>query len=235
MTDYTKSIHTQKWLIFINEIKGLNNKENFEVSKIRKNNLEKFNTFLTNLYELKREKQKLKISPEYTDLAFLKVLKSFKDNKSISLTNRQIETKRNIENIKEPITFSTFELMEHNFRENTHSNILKHLFNCRLTDWGCKILSAFILQTTNDKVLSDLLLKRTYTVYREYSTKNGRIDLLIEDRKNKFVIVIENKLLANISKKEYSVEEKVTRTQLHNYTDYVSKNYKGYNQTFILL
>lgn len=235
MTAYRRAIQIQKWETFINKIKVLSNLKNCEVSYSSELNLEKFNAFVINLNELKNKKQKAKISTEYKNLSFLKVLNSFKGTKVIALINRQVETKKNIENIKEPITFSTFELMEHNFRENTHSNILKHLFNCRLTDWGSKILSAFIFKTTNDKVLSDLLLKKTYTVYREYSTKNGRIDLLIEDRKNKFVIVIENKLLANISLKEYSEEEKVTKTQLHNYTDYVSKNYKGFSQTFILL
>lgn len=235
MTAYAKANQIQKWRTFISKIKALNNLKNCEVTNNSEINLEKFKALIINLYELKNKKQKAEISTENKNLSLLKLLTSFQEKKSIALTNRQVETKKNIENIKEPITFSTFEIMEHNFRENTHSNILKHLFNCRITDWGSKILSAFILKTTNNNVLSDLLLKKTYTIFREYPTKNGRIDLLIEDRKNKFVIVIENKLLANISIKEYSEEEKVTKTQLDNYTDYVTKNYKGFSQTFILL
>lgn len=151
------------------------------------------------------------------------------------------ETKQIIEDNKHKIEFSTFELMEHNFRENTHSNILQHLFHHKYIDEGGeKILSEFIRSfVKKDDDLPELILKKEYEIIREFNTSDnrGRIDLLITDEINKFVIVIENKILADIGVKEQSEEGNITKTQLHLYEEYVLENiaYKEYKKCFILL
>jgi Holliday junction resolvase-like predicted endonuclease len=148
---------------------------------------------------------------------------------------RYDETKKLLNENSDEIFFSCFELMEHNYRENSHSNILKHLFHHKFWNLGKEFLSEFVFNVTNDRELADFILKANYEIHREFSTKTGRIDILIEDKKNNFVIVIENKLLASISIKEYNEDNTISKTQLHNYINYISAKYKEYKTCYILL
>lgn len=79
------------------------------------------------------------------------------------------------------------------------------------------------------------ILHADYKIYREYYTGDGRIDILIEDKINKFVIVIENKMLSNVAVKEQRERDSVSKTQLSNYVKFISKNYKEFEVFYILL
>ena len=152
---------------------------------------------------------------------------------------RLAETKSIIEANRHKIQFSTFELMEHNFRENTHSKVLKYLFHHKFIEEGkgSQILSKFIYKTTKDKELSKLILNNTYQIFQEHVIEEGRIDLLIRDDNSDkpFLIIIENKINANLGKKEKSKKGEITKTQLDIYKKFAEDRFSGYRHCFILL
>lgn len=152
---------------------------------------------------------------------------------------RKEETNHIIEANKHKIQFSTFEVMEHNFRENTHSKVLKYLFHHKFIEdgEGSKILSEFIDKTTKDKELSKLILNNTYQIFQEHVIEEGRIDLLIrDDNSNKpFLIIIENKINANLGKKGKSKKGEITKTQLDIYKKFAEDKFSNYKHCFILL
>jgi hypothetical protein len=166
---------------------------------------------------------------------FITLKKEYSTLKEKVYEQRYNETATLLKKNEKEIIFSSFELMEHDYRENSHSNILRHIFHHKFWNSGKDVLSKFIERVTNDEIISNLILKSNYEIHREFFTKTGRIDLLIEDKKNNFVIVIENKILANIAVKEYSDDNTISKTQLDNYVDYISTNYVGYKSFFILL
>jgi|GEM_PF-3091002 len=102
---------------------------------------------------------------------------------------------------------------------------------------GSEILSKFIYEITEDKSICELILKNQYDIFKEHQILNGkgRIDLFIKDSKNEFVIVIENKIYADVGVKSVSEKGKITETQLTYYQKYVEENFKNYKQYFILL
>ncbi len=136
------------------------------------------------------------------------------------------------------LRISCFELVDHNFRENTHSNILQYLFDHRFYKHAPNLLADF-LEDYNTKIqdLRGKLLNKNYIIHREKSVGNGRIDLFIEDKKNNFVIVIENKVLADVStaETEIDIDKEVTITQLDIYRRFVTNYYNGFDQEYILL
>ena len=148
---------------------------------------------------------------------------------------RLAETKSIIEANRHKIQFSTFEVMEHKFRENTHSRVLRYLFHYKFIEEGSNILSKFIYEIVPE--ISNLILKNQYEIIKEHRIFNGkgRIDLFIKDEKNQFVIVIENKIYADINIEEISNEGEVTKTQLTKYEKYVEEKYKDYKHCFVLL
>lgn len=118
------------------------------------------------------------------------ILNEFSQLKTKVIEKRKIETKEKINKNKDKLKLSSFELMEHDFRENSHSNVLKYIFDYKfINDIGVNILSDFLEIANNNKIpnLKDKLLDKTYEIIREFSTNNGRIDLLIKDSKNKFI------------------------------------------------
>lgn len=151
--------------------------------------------------------------------------------------NRLIQLKNKIAKGLSIFRLSTFELMEHNFRENTHSNVLQYLFDySKFGDNSINILSE-LLKSINYKsndILLNSLKNKNYNVFREVFTGKGRIDLLINDNKNKFNIVIENKLLSDISVKEY-YDSKASKTQLDEYCEYINLKYSDYTNVFLFL
>ncbi len=133
------------------------------------------------------------------------------------------------------IRVSALSLMEYNWDENSNSNILEYLINYNSFDQGAKLLSQIILNTSlpEKENLSKKILEETYTTYREYRISNGRIDLFILDSKEKFVIVIENKILAGIG--ESFDEDEIKVTQLEKYEKWCEENYTEYIRLYILL
>lgn len=170
--------------------------------------------------------------------SFSTTINDLKKTKESVYQIRLKELKSTIANNSELFRLSTFELMEHNFRENSHSNILQYL--CDYNNLGATSLDIVqkIISSTNtdiSKFISDNLIKKNYKVLREYPTEKGRIDILITDKVNKFNIVIENKLLAEISVKEINDKNEITKTQLDDYYEYINSKFPDYKNLFFLL
>ena len=104
-------------------------------------------------------------------------------------------------------------------------------------DAGSQILSQMIIDSsTQDKDdLCKKVLKKTYTVYREYRISSGRIDLFILDEDEKFVIIIENKILAEIGETIGEDENTIPVTQLEKYVKWCKEDYTDHTRLYILL
>ena len=211
----------------------------YKLSLSRTAKLDLLNSVITSLKKIK-SRQRLKSGPQSISLLtkFSDSSKLLTDLKNEVILTRENEIKEYIHNLKNKLKISSFSLMEHNFIENTHSNILEYIFDYSLIgDDGADILSEFI-QAVNPavKYLPQLIRKKNYYIYREYSVKNGRMDILILDTVNKFAIVIENKLLASVSEKEQLEEDEgINKTQLDLYLDHITKFHASYQKLFILL
>jgi hypothetical protein len=195
----------------------------------------KFDNLIAEFRVLKSLKDKcvLKNSSPFTNIVM-----EIKKSKDIIYKQRLDDLKRAVSNNNELFRISTFELMEHNFRENSHSNILQYL--CDYNNLGqesVNVLKGFLSPINNDvsAFIIEKLGNKSYKVIREYPTEKGRIDILITDKQNKFNIIIENKLLAEISVKEINEKNEVTKTQLDDYYDYINGKFEGYQNLFLLL
>lgn len=223
---------------FDNLIKDLKKLKSSNIT-FEKSSFEKFSLFVAELSILKANL----IIPVDTSIQankIISVIKSLKALKTKVYNDRLTETKEFINRNPEMFKISSFELMEHNFRENTHSNILKYLFDYSFTNnEGIEALYLLLAETEGKKIkkLKSKLLSRKYKIEREFHTGNGRIDLLIKDEFNKLIIVIENKVYASIAEKDFDEEKNVTSTQLDLYKNYFSNNdkYKNWDKVFILL
>lgn len=195
-------------------------------------NFDKIISDLKSLYAIHRNKSIL------ATVSFSSIIGDLKQIKKHVYEQRLIDLKIALTNRSHLFRLSTFELMEHDFRENSHSNVLQYLFDYNnLGQDSVKILQN-ILQSVNTDTSNFISLnfnKKNYKVYREYPTEKGRIDLLFSDEVNKFNIVIENKLLADISVKELNEKKEVTKTQLDDYYDFINQKFKGYQNMFFLL
>ena len=80
--------------------------------------------------------------------------------------------------------------MQYDFHENSHSNILAYFFNYDTFFLGAPILIDLIkfCPVEYSGLLSEKILLKSYLVEREFSVSSGRIELLIIDKKEKFVI-----------------------------------------------
>jgi hypothetical protein len=158
--------------------------------------------------------------------------------------NRTLYIKANIEYLREQIKIhiktlriSALSLMEYNWNENSHSNILAYLIDYNVFEAGSQILTQIISNTENPNKdsLIKKVLKEKYSVTREYKIASGRLDLFIVDVDEKFAIIIENKIRAQIGK-EYEEQEKIISvSQLEKYKKWCDENYPSYTTLFILL
>lgn len=157
------------------------------------------------------------------------------------IDSRYNEAKELFEANKHSIKISSFELMEYKFHENSHTNILQYLFDFRYSgDMAVEILKSFLekINSEESKKIASLVGYCTYKTRREKSIGNGRMDLLIEDNTQKFVVMIENKILSSVIEKESDDngdDETITRTQLTNYKEFIKKEYTNYTVLLILL
>jgi hypothetical protein len=135
------------------------------------------------------------------------------------------------------LKISALRLMEYDWNENSHSNILAYLVDYNSFGEGHKVLSKIVqgASVQNHTDLCKKVAKRTYTVEREYRIPSGRIDLFILDESQKFVIIIENKILSGIGEIIGKDENLGTSNQLKKYEDWCKKNYVNYSYLFILL
>jgi hypothetical protein len=205
-------------------------------------NRAEYNSNQARFHKLLFEFKELQINLEKNDETtsnrlnnFLALINDYSTLSKAVYENRYNETAELLTANQHEISFSSFELMEHDYRENSHSNILRHIFHHKFWDLGKVILAKFVERVTNDDIIPNLIMKSNYEIHREFFTKTGRIDLLIEDKKNNFVIVIENKVLASIAVKEYSEDKTISKTQLHNYSNFITANYSNFHSSFILL
>ncbi len=223
--------NTNKFNILIEEIKQLHasNIPNREITK------HLFYSFIGNIRPLKKD-DSINSDLRERNLNFLMV--DLKNLKESILIKRRDETKEIIKDNSEWFRYSSFELMEHDFRENTHSNILKYIFDYGNTgNYGIHSLCKLIRDIDSNSSIIQNIIKKQYKILREFNVGNGRIDILIIDSINKFVIVVENKVLADIAEKEFDLEKNVSRTQLDNYFQYFKNNeiFNSYEKLFILL
>lgn len=207
----------------------------------RSQKLKHFNNAISTLRKLK-EAQSPQLDKQ-TDkiVSFNNLIVSLKDLREKVLRTRRKEMQKLVENSQDKFRISTFSLMEYDFDENTHSNVLQYIFDYNLIGQdGAEILSSFVKKTSQEfEAISKLIKTKKYTVEREYSVDNGRIDLFIKDEPNKFVVVIENKILSPISIKESDENDDstISKTQLTNYYKAINHRFpsKTYKQAFILL
>lgn len=118
-------------------------------------------------------------------------------------------------------------------KETDHSLFLKYVLS------QCKCGSSILLDFCNiigcQSEWINAIKQNTYTVESEFSTKQQRkqsislrrMDLFIKDEKNKWLIVIENKIDSKIRVEKGS--------QLDAYSEFCKRNYPQYNKLYILL
>ena len=157
--------------------------------------------------------------------------------------------KENLPNLKKEINknfkklqISSLSLMEYDFHENSHSNIIRYLIDFDTFEEAPEILAGIVKNTSYEKKdeLCEMIKKKTYSVNREFPIRNnnylGRIDLFIKDTSEKFVIIIENKVLAEIGLETNRESEDETKiTQLEKYKAWCERKYPGYSRLYILL
>ena len=119
--------------------------------------------------------------------------------------------------------FNMFRVCGVNHYENTHSAILAELLNPNGTHGlKSKLLECFI-ETLGDYFTIEKFDFDKSRIHTEYSTEEGRIDILIEDNQNK-AIIIENKIYANDQPE-----------QLKRYNRYAQTYRNGYQILYLTL
>lgn len=119
--------------------------------------------------------------------------------------------------------FNMFGICGVNHYENTHSAILAELLNPKGShSLKSQFLTAFLETIGKEFTLPDFEATNA-TVYTEYFTDNGRIDILIKDLKGN-ALIIENKIYAG---DQYE--------QLKRYNAFAKKNFKSYQIYYLTL
>lgn len=114
-------------------------------------------------------------------------------------------------------------------KEAVHSDMLAWLFNSYENhDFNDKAVKGLLMQLSEKDAEYINLLLQDYSdleVYREYTIDNGRrIDILLESRNNKVIIIIENKIRSGEGD-----------NQLEDYKKYIDEKYNDYNRIFLYL
>lgn len=120
--------------------------------------------------------------------------------------------------------FNMFRICGVNHYENTHSAIIAEFLNPKGTH-GLKsqLLECFIETLGDGFAVAGFDYKHTM-VYTEYSTLEGRMDILIEDERNHKAIIIENKIFADDQCE-----------QLKRYSRFAEEKYKSGNYQILYL
>ncbi len=112
--------------------------------------------------------------------------------------------------------FNMFQILGVNHYENTHSSILAELLNSKGThSLKGKLLECFIKNLGDSFTIIDFDFENS-RIKTEHSTEEGRIDILIEDNKNK-AIIIENKIYANDQPNQLKRYNKYAKTYKNGY------------------
>ncbi len=145
-------------------------------------------------------------------------------DKIINLLNQvRINSEKNNEILNATgARFNIFKVCGVNHYENTHSAIIAEFLKVDGTHGlNSKLLKEFIELFAEDGIKNSFNLEKA-KVLTEYSTPNGRIDILIEDNQNN-AIIIENKL--------YAIDQ---FEQLNRYNTYAQK-YKNHQIFYLTL
>ena len=119
--------------------------------------------------------------------------------------------------------FNMFRICGVNHYENTHSAIIAELLNPKGThSLKSELLKAFLSLIDKDFVPTDFNPSDA-TVYTEYTTDKGRIDILIKDT-NKNALIIENKI--------YAADQ---YEQLKRYEQFAKKEFEVYQIYYLTL
>ena len=119
--------------------------------------------------------------------------------------------------------FNMFRICGVNHYENTHSAIIAELLNPKGThSLKSELLEAFLSLIDKDFVPTDFNPSNA-TVYTEYTTDKGRIDILIKDT-NKNALIIENKI--------YAADQ---YEQLKRYEQFAKKEFEVYQIYYLTL
>jgi len=119
--------------------------------------------------------------------------------------------------------FNMFRICGVNHYENIHSAIIAELLNPQGThSLKSDLLEAFLSLIDKDFVPTDFNPSNA-TVYTEYTTDKGRIDILIKDA-NKNALIIENKI--------YAADQ---YEQLKRYEQFAKKEFKAYQIYYLTL
>ena len=175
------------------------------------------------------------------------LIDEFKIHRTNFLKENFEELKHKIKQKPEKLRVPLFSLMEYDWNENSHSNILQYLLDHNSFKAGPAILAHLITDSSTDdkNELRNKILNGTYTIEREFAIPKGRIDLFILDDTERFVVIIENKLLAGIGKTESDDENEIDKTesddenqittQLEIYEKWCDEKYPNYERQYILL
>lgn len=203
------------------------------------NKLQQLNT----LIDFLKSKRKSTHNKNNTKESLPLLIEWLKKEKEKFLEENLDELKSNIEKNFKKLRISALSLMEYDWNENSHSNIFAYLIDYGLFEEGAKILSEIVKDTSfeNKDTLCEKIMKTSYSVNREFpihiDNSYGRIDLFIEDKKEKFIIIIENKIFADIGV-ETIVENEASKNvnQLEKYKRWCEKEYSDdYSKLYILL
>jgi len=210
---------------------------NFNIPLIQNKNIE---TLTTIIDFLKTDKADTSISYEDKIVSLRKIqnlVDELKIKRSSFLNENVKELRQKITSNYKKLRISALSLMEYRWNENSHSNILEYLIDYNSFEDGVKVLCQIINDsaTLNKDALCNKILKQSYTVDREYTIISGRIDLFVFDKVEKFVIIIENKILAGISETIGEEENSISITQLEKYEKWCNENYADYIRLYILL
>lgn len=120
--------------------------------------------------------------------------------------------------------FNMFQVCGVNHYENTHSSIIAEFLNPNGTHGlKSKLLECFIETLGENFTIQSFNCERS-RVQTEYTTDEGRIDILIEDIQNNNAIIIENKIYANDQAE-----------QLRRYNKYAQTYKNGYQILYLTL
>lgn len=132
-----------------------------------------------------------------------------------------------LENLKYGLNI--FNILKLENKETAHSDMLAYLFNPYENHYlkESMINELFKHLSKKDANYINLLLLdySDLEVYREYTIDNGRrIDILLISKRNKVVILIENKICSGEGD-----------NQLEDYKNYIDNKYSNYNKIFLYL
>lgn len=135
----------------------------------------------------------------------------------------KIISNKNVKEIEETGgRFNMFRICKVNHYENTNSAIIAEFLNPKGShNMKSKLLECFI-ETLGADFIIDKFNCKAATVYTEYKTDDGRIDILIKDNQDK-AIIIENKIYAGDQWE-----------QLKRYNAHAEKKFKGGYQILYL-